>query len=186
MKIIKLHTSDESLIKKALQHDGKSEFALYNRYSGRMLSVCRNYISDLHYAEDVMVQGFTKVFENLGKFRNEGSFEGWIRKIMVREAIDFLRSRRQLHFSDIEEAETFTIQSEEADYDTEILQMMIDNLPNGYKTVLVMFAVEGYNHKEISEMLGISESTSKSQLFKARRMLQEQLSTKNNKEHGIQ
>ncbi len=184
MKIIPLHVSDEDLIKKTLRKDSKAEHTLYNRYAPKMLSVCRYYISDLHYAEDVMVCGFNKVFDNLSKFRNEGNFEGWIRKIMVRECISFLRSRRQLYFSDIEEAENFHMQSPEIDYDTEMLQMLIDNLPNGYKTVLVMFAVEGYSHKEIAEMLSITESTSKSQLFKARRMLQEQLLNINKKEHG--
>lgn len=185
MKIITLHISDENLINKALRRDSKAEHTLYNRYAPKMLGVCRYYISDLHYAEDVMVSGFTKVFDNLGKFRHEGNFEGWIRKIMVREAISFLRSRRQLYFSDIEEAENFHIQSPEIDYDTEMLQLLIDNLPNGYKTVLILFAVEGYNHKEIAEMLNITESTSKSQLFKARRMLQEQLAHINKKENGL-
>jgi RNA polymerase sigma-70 factor (ECF subfamily) len=177
LKIIALHTSDESLIKKALKNDSKAELALYNRHAGKMLGVCRTYIKDLHYAEDVMIQGFTRAFENLGKFRFEGSFEGWLRRIMVREAIDFLRSRRQLYFAEIEEAEVLAVHTTESDYDTELLQLLIDNLPNGYKTVLVMFTVEGYNHKEIAEMLEITESTSKSQLFKARKMLQEQLAS---------
>lgn len=135
----------------------------------------------MHYAEDVMIQGFTKALDNLGKFKHEGSFEGWLRRIMVREAINFLRSRKQLQFSEIEEAESYPVHTDEPDYDTEMLQLLIDNLPNGYKTVLIMFSVEGYNHKEISEMLGIAESTSKSQLFKARKMLQQQLTSINKK-----
>lgn len=177
MKIIALYTSDDALIKKALRNDAKAEQALYDRHAAKMLGVCRTYIKDLHYAEDVMIQGFTRAFENLVKFRFEGSFEGWLRRIMVREAIDFLRSRKQLYFTEIEEAETLQVYTTESDYDIEILQLLIDNLPNGYKTVLVMFTIEGYNHKEIAEMLGIKESTSKSQLFKARKMLQEQLAS---------
>ena len=177
MKIIALYTSDDALIKKALRNDAKAEQALYDRHAAKMLGVCRTYIKDLHYAEDVMIQGFTRAFENLVKFRFEGSFEGWLRRIMVREAIDFLRSRKQLYFTEIEEAETLQVYTTESDYDIEILQLLIDNLPNGYKTVLVMFTIEGYNHKEIAEMLGITESTSKSQLFKARKMLQEQLAS---------
>jgi len=184
LKIIALYTSDETLVKKAIHNDSKAEQALYNRYAPKMLSVCRYYIRDLHYAEDIMVQGFTKIFENLEKFRFEGNFEGWIRRIMVREAIDFLRNRRELHFTDIDEAYAMPIQAPEPEYDTGILQLLIDNLPNGYKTVFVMFAVEGYSHKEIAEVLEITESTSKSQLFKARRMLQQQLITYNKKEHG--
>ena len=182
MKIIQLHTSDEALIKKALRRDSKAEEALFNRYAPKMLGVCRNYIKDIHYAEDVMIMGFTKVLDNLHSYRFEGSFEGWIRRIMSREAISFLRSRKELYFSEIEEAERMPVYAPDPDYDVEMLQILIDNLPAGYKTVLVMFTIEGYNHKEIAEMLGISESTSKSQLFKARKQLQEQLATLNRKE----
>lgn len=182
MKIIQLHTSDGALIKKALRRDSKAEEALFYRYAPKMLGVCRNYIKDIHYAEDVMIMGFTKVLDNLHSYRFEGSFEGWIRRIMSREAISFLRSRKELYFSEIEEAERMPVYAPDPDYDVEMLQILIDNLPAGYKTVLVMFTIEGYNHKEIAEMLGISESTSKSQLFKARKQLQEQLATLNRKE----
>lgn len=175
MKIIKLYTSDESLIKKALRCDSKAERELYNRYSGKMLGVCRLYVKDIHYAEDVMIQGFTKALQNLEKFRFEGSFEGWLRRIMVREAIDFLRSRRELHLTEIEEAEQQPATTDDPDLDADLLQLLIDKLPEGYRTVLVMFAIEGYSHKEIAAMLGTTENTSRSQLFKARKQLEEQL-----------
>lgn len=182
MKIIKLHTSDESILKKILHGDAKAEQQLYDRYAGKMLGVCRLYIKDLHYAEDVMVQGFTHALFNLSKFRFEGSFEGWLRRIMVRKALDFLRERTQLHFENIDDVETAPV-STDTDMDAELLQLLIDKLPAGYRTVLVMFAVEGYNHKEIAEMLGISENTSKSQLFKARRQLYEQLNVRKRMEN---
>ncbi|MFY7730185.1 MAG: RNA polymerase sigma factor [Flavobacterium sp.] len=178
MKIIKLHTSDESLIKRILHHDSKAERELYMRYAGKMLGVCRLYVKDLHYAEDVMVEGFTKAFQNLDKFRFDGSFEGWLRRIMVRQAIDFLRSRRAIQFADIETAEVPAVTTDEPDFDVELLQLLIDNLPEGYRTVLVMYAVEGYSHKEIAVLLGITENTSRSQLFKARKQLEEQLALK--------
>jgi len=184
LKIIQLHVPDETLIKKAVRNDSKAEEALYTRYAPKMLSVCRTYIKDMHYAEDCMIQGFTRAFEKLGKYRFEGSFEGWLRKIMVRESIDFLRSRRQLYFTDIEIADTVSASEPEIEYDSDLLQLMIDNLPNGYKTVLMMFTVEGYSHKEIAEMLGVTESTSKTQVFKARKMLQQQLAAHNKKENG--
>jgi len=184
LKIIPLYIPDEALIKKALKRDSSAEHILYNRYAPKMLSVCRYYISDMHYAEDVMVTAFTKVFDNLDKFRHEGNFEGWIRKITVREAIDFIRSRKQIYFTEIEEAEKKCIEAPESHYDIETLQFLIDGLPDGYRTVLVLFAVESYNHKEIAALLGISESTSKSQLFKARRMLQQQLELLRKKENG--
>ncbi|MFD2601752.1 RNA polymerase sigma factor [Flavobacterium suzhouense] len=176
MKIIRLYASDEAVVKKILQGDARAEKQLYDRYAAKMLGVCRMYIKDLHYAEDVMIRGFMRALDNLGKFRFEGSFEGWLRKIMVRESIDFLRERTQIYFEDIETAEVPPVTTVEVDMDVELLQLLIDKLPEGYRTVLVMFAVEGYNHKEIAKMLGISESTSKSQLFKARKQLQEQLS----------
>ena len=86
MKVIQLHNNEKRLIKKALKKDRKAQQSLYETYSPKMLSVCRMYVKDLHFAEDVMLKGFFKVFNNLSNFRSEGSFEGWIRKIMVREA----------------------------------------------------------------------------------------------------
>jgi RNA polymerase sigma factor (sigma-70 family) len=158
-----------------VQGDVRAEKQLYDRYAAKMLGVCRMYIKDLHYAEDAMIKGFTRALDNLPKFRFEGSFEGWLRRIVVREAIDFLRERAQIYFEDIEKAEIPPATSNGEDIDIELLQLLIDKLPEGYRTVLVMFAVEGYSHKEIATMLGISENTSKSQLFKARKQLQEQL-----------
>ncbi len=175
MKIIPLFSSDEALIKRALKRDAAAEKLLFDRYAPKMLSVCRYYVSDLHFAEDVLVCGFTKVFGKLAHFRGDGNFEGWIRRIMIREAIDFLRSKKRMRFSDIEEAGDAVQNNQETDIDAETLQWLIDKLPDGYRTVLVLFAIDGYSHKEISEMLQISESTSKSQLFKARRQLQQQL-----------
>lgn len=178
MKIIALHAADETLVKKALQRDPSAEYKLYRRYASKMLSVCRYYIKDLHYAEDVMVMGFTKAFDKLDRFRFEGSFEGWLRKIMVREALEFLRGRQQLRFCELEEVEVHPAVVDESDFDVERLQLLMDALPPGYRTVLLLYAVEGYSHKEIAEMLQITESTSKSQLFKARRMLAEQFHQK--------
>ena len=184
MKIITLHESEETLIKKALRHDAKAEEKLFRKHAPRMLSVCRNYISDLHYAEDVMITAFAKVFDNLPRFRFEGSFEGWIRRIMVREAIDFLRSRKQMQFTEVEEYHFASVDADPDEFDTDALQYLIDGLPDGYRTVLVMYAVEGYSHKEIANMLGISESTSKSQLFKARKLLQHKLENQKMTAHG--
>lgn len=186
VKIITLHESEETLIRKALKRDAKAEEKLFRKHAPRMLSVCRNYIADLHYAEDVMITGFAKVFDNLSRFRFEGSFEGWIRRIMVREAIDFLRSRKQMQFSDVDEAAFENPDDAASDLDTDALQLLIDALPDGYRTVLVLFAIEGYAHREIAAMLGISESTSKSQLFKARKLLQAQLEKQQNTAYGTE
>ena len=127
-------------------------------------------------AEEVMLNGFFKVFSNLGSFRHEGSFEGWIRRIMTREALSFLRSKRQPVFN--QEDENFADAVENhviSELAVEDIQQLIDELPDGYRLVFVMYAIEGYKHYEIAKMLEISEGTSKSQLHKARRILQEQI-----------
>ncbi len=179
MKVIQLFKNESQLIASAINNNRASQQRLYDIYSGKMLSVCRMYIKDLHHAEDVMLKGFFKVFSHLSDFRNEGSFEGWIRRIMIRESISFLRAQKPIEFK-----EEFTDDSNgsfndiETNTNVENIQRMIDGLPEGYRIVFVMYAIEGYKHKEIGKMLGITESTSKSQLFKARKILQEQLKSK--------
>lgn len=123
-----------------------------------------------------MVKGFLKVFRHLENFRHEGSFEGWIRKIMVRECITYLR-KQQLVIFDGELYENNGDQqiSSDSHLDVEQIQLLIDALPEGYRLVFGLYALEGYKHHEIAHMLQISESTSKSQLFRARKMLQERL-----------
>ena len=120
-----------------------------------------------------MLQGFLKVFTNLQKFKNEGSFEGWIRRIMVNTCLSYLRKKNLVDLSDEEyifnDAATESLENTSL----EDIQKLIDKLPNGYKMVFNLFAIEGYKHSEIAAQLDISESTSKSQLFKARKLLQE-------------
>lgn len=149
-----------------------------------MLAVCRRYIPDLHYAEDVMIEGFVKVFDRLDQYRSEGSFEGWMRRVMVRQAIDFLRKKQFMVFEE-ELPERGNPAPVTSDFlELEHIEALIDALPEGYRMVFVMYAVEGYKHAEISEVLGISESTSKSQLYKARRVLQEQLLDRQRRQYG--
>ena len=127
-----------------------------------------------------MLNGFFKAFTNLKNFKNEGSFEGWLRKIMVREAISFLRQQKQLEFSvedfEIHHEQTNNIQTE---IEVNEIQQHIDALPEGYKMVFVMYAIEGYKHHEIASLLNINEGTSKSQLYKARQLLQEKINRSN-------
>lgn len=173
MKIIPFYNKEE-LIKRAQEGDRSAQRIIYEQYSSKMLSVCRMYIKDLQFAEDVMLKGFLKVYMQLERFRFEGSFEGWIRRIMVREAIDFLRVHKQLEFStDLEETSLLkTVDVQHGNYEVDYIQSLIDELPEGYKVVFVMAAIEGYKHKEIAEELGISMGASKSQLAKARKALQ--------------
>lgn len=145
-----------------------------------MLSVCRQYVKDVHFAEDVMINGFVKVFKHLDSFRFDGSFEGWIRRIMVRESITHLRKQQFVVFDDtVFEHTTSPSITTSSELDVAHIQSLIDSLPEGYRAVFVLFAVEGYSHTEIAKMLGISEGTSRSQLFKSRKMLKERLKKQN-------
>jgi len=176
LKIISFYNNEKMLIRKAISGHPNAQRAIYEKFAPKMLGVCRQYIKDLHYAEDVMINGFVKVFKSLNSFRHEGSFEGWIRKIMVREAISYLRKKQFVVFDDeVYEYNTPNQITITSSMDIEYIQRLIDNLPEGYKMVFVLYAIEGYKHSEIAEMLDISESTSKSQLFKARRLLQDKL-----------
>ena len=163
------------MLRKAANGHREAQRQLYEQLAPKMLAVCRRYIRDLQYAEDVMIEGFVKVFKNLGQFRGEGSFEGWVRRIMIRESIDFLRRKQFVVLNDT--LPDFEEPNHEISDFLQVRQIeaLIDALPEGYRMVFVLYAVEGYKHKEIAAMLDISESTSKSQLFKARKMLQEQL-----------
>lgn len=132
-----------------------------------------------------MLTGFLKVFKYLHTYKAEGSFEGWIRRIMVNESISQLRKDKKLEFKTETEIENSIDHVAYIETELEVveIQRMIDSLPNGYKTVFVLYAVEGYKHSEIAELLEITESTSKSQLFKARKMLQSKV-TQNNISYG--
>ncbi|RAV30707.1 RNA polymerase subunit sigma-70 [Sinomicrobium soli] len=186
MKIIPLYKDENQLLRKAAANHRGAQRELYDKYASKMLSVCRSYIRDTHFAEDVMIRGFYKVFANLSAFRREGSFEGWVRRIMVRECISFLRREKSLSFVEVSELpENTAAHIPETDApDTEEIQTLIDLLPEGYKAVFLMYAVEGYSHREIAAALHISESTSKSQLFKARKMLKDRILELKEKENG--
>lgn len=180
MKIIPFYKNEKQLIKRSVGGNREAQQYLYEKYAPKMLSVCRQYIKDIQFSEDVMINGFVKVFSHLDNFRYEGSFEGWIRRIMIRESITWLRKKQFVVFDDdIYERNTSESISISSSLDVEHIQKLIDDLPEGYKMVFVLYAVEGYKHAEIAEMLNITESTSKSQLFKARRMLQEKLKEQN-------
>ncbi|MFD2528399.1 MULTISPECIES: RNA polymerase sigma factor [Polaribacter] len=173
MKIITLHNKQKSLIKKAIDNNREAQKQLFEQHSPKMLGVCRQYVKDMHHAEDLMLQGFLKVFTNLYKFKHEGSFEGWIRRIMVNTCISYLRKKNLVDVSD--EDFVFNDAATESLENTSVedIQKLIDKLPEGYKMVFNLFAIEGYKHSEIAKKLDISENTSKSQLFKARKLLQE-------------
>ena len=189
MKVINLHEDEKNLIQLAVDHNRHAQRQIYNKFSPKMLSVCRQYIKDVQLAEDVMITAFMKVFTNLNKFEYKGSFEGWIRRIMINEAISFLRVNKKVDFLE-EKGNTYNEISEpdfntaESNLGIEVIQNLIDNLPDGYKMIFNLFAIEGFKHNEIAAMLEISEGTSKSQVSHARKMLQQQLESLNKYHNG--
>lgn len=189
MRVIPLHTNEARLIEKAAKNNKEAQQYIFNVYAPKMLSVCRYYITDLQFAEDVMITAFFKVFSNLKSFRHKGSFEGWIRKIVIREAISFLRSKKQfVYIEDNFKAFSDNVKPENesmAHLEVDEIQLLIDDLPEGYKTIFLLFA-EGYTHKEIAALLDISENTSKSQLHKARKILKEKVKQLDKRENGTQ
>lgn len=175
MKVINLHQEEQEIIRLAVENNRHAQQKIYAKYASKMLSVCRQYIKDLHHAEDLMITAFMKVFANLRNFEHKGSFEGWIRRIMVNECISYIRAQKKVSFLEDEYYQEDSFNNIESNLSVDDLQALIDALPDGYKMVFNLYAVEGYKHQEIGTMLGISESTSKSQLHHARKMLQEQV-----------
>lgn len=169
--------SEEQLLAGCQRNDRTAQQQLYAGYSGKMYALCCRYVKNKMEAEDVLVTAFTKVFDKIDQFKSEGSFEGWIRRIVVNEALTWIRKNRSLYLeTDLEKADY------EPDYDklsdhleTEDLLRMIQALPTGYQLVFNLYAIDGYSHKEIAEQLNISENTSKSQLSRARVYLQKLL-----------
>jgi RNA polymerase sigma-70 factor (ECF subfamily) len=184
LKVINLHQEENETIDLAVANNRQAQQRIYSKYSPKMLSACRQYIKDLQLAEDVMITAFMKVFVNLKQFEKKGSFEGWIRKIMINECISCIRANKKVHF--IKDSICFEEMEHETDiqFSVEDIQNLIDSLPEGYKIVFNLYAIEGYKHKEIATMLGINEGTSKSQFSHARSMLKNQIGVLKNKEQN--
>ena len=164
------------MIERCKKGDSQAQRYIYERYAPRMFAVSCRYLSNDMEAEDALVTAFTKVFKNISQFRFDGSFEGWIRRIVVNEALSTIRKNKatallQTEFLPEDQDLTFPDTQIEAD---ELLEL-IAVLPTGYRTVFNLYAIEGYAHQEIALQLGINESTSKSQLSRARKMLRDLL-----------
>lgn len=186
MKIIHLHQEETEIIKLAVENNRQAQQQIYSRFSSKMLSVCRQYIKDIQLAEDVMITAFMKVFTNLNKFENKGSFEGWIRRIMVNECISYLRVQKKVKFVEDEIYVEESFNATDSQFSIDQIQFLIDALPDGYKMIFNLYAIEGYKHNEIAKMLGINEGTSKSQLSHARKMLQTQITILKKQDNGTE
>lgn len=174
--------NDETLVKECVSGNARAQRLLFDRFSAKMLGVAMRYINDKERAEDVLQDAFIKVFKHLNRFKNDGSLEGWIRRIVVNTALDQLRKNKKRQ-SDIALDDSFieitTNNFTEERLQAESLMKIVQELPDGYRTVFNMFAIEGYSHKEIAKKLGITENTSKSQYSRAKSVLREILNKLN-------
>lgn len=180
--------TERELVKGCLGGDRRCQEGLYDRYARRMYAVCLRYARHELEAQDLMQEGFIRVFDKLKDFRLEGSLEGWVRRIMVHTAINHYR-RKSFHLErfGLERLPDSPVESDALDQlgQEEILSL-VASLPDGYRMVFNLFAIEGYDHSEIAELLGCGESTSRSQLAKARRLLQQKLLAQSTPVHAGQ
>lgn len=170
--------NDSSLVKKCIEGDQRAQRMLFEKFAPKMLGVCMRYAKNTEQAEDVLQDGFVKVFTKLSHYKGDGSFEGWIRRVIVNTALDQIRKNTK--FQD-------NIALDDVEYKLELkgnvletlaaedLMVLINDMPTGYKVVFNMFAIEGYSHKEIAKELKVSENTSKSQYSRARAYLKNKL-----------
>lgn len=166
----------EQIIEGCRKGDNEARRALYELYASQMFGVVRRYVSDRAAAEDVLHDGFVTIFTKVGDWRGEGSFDGWCRRIFVNTALNFLRKKGNLgadeDIGDLPPGKIGGVEPQALErLSAQELKAAIDSLPEGYKTVLNLYAVEGYSHAEIAEMLGISEPTSRSQYLRAKARL---------------
>jgi RNA polymerase sigma factor (sigma-70 family) len=170
---------DNDLIRFCQQQDPKAQKLLYDRFAPKMFGVCRRYITNREDAEDVLVEAMFKVFDNIDSFQNVGSFEGWIRRIVVNESLMFLRKKKLLTIdtdaSELNHIDYSTPLSIEHELAAQDILKVLERLPTGYRTIFNLFVIEGFKHVEIAEMLNISINTSKSQLILAKEKLRREL-----------
>ncbi len=171
----------KQLIKSCIKGDRGAQKEMYQIYSPVLYAIIKRYVKSDFDAEDVLIDSFLKIYQNLSKFRNEGSFEGWIKKIAIRESLMFLRRnkvfRMLIEVDNISVPQKITYQDQELEYQDIIDVLKL--LPVGYRTVFNLYEIEGYKHKEIAEQLGISINTSKSQLRLAKQRLRKLIKEQN-------
>ncbi len=183
----RIFTSEEAIIEGCSNGDRKAQRLLYDTYSKKFFAICLRYIKDRDLAEDVLVESFMKIFEKINQFESKGSFEGWMKRVVVTHALLTLRNNRNMIMEVNQESEIISNQpSYEINHlEVEELMDLVSSLPTGYRTVFNLYAIEGYSHAEIGELLGISESTSKSQLNRSRNLLKQKIAEQELKERRI-
>jgi RNA polymerase sigma-70 factor (ECF subfamily) len=170
--------SENELIDGCLNNDRKAQKLLYEKYSSKMFGVCMRYAKSKEEAEDILSDTFVQVFVKLSSFKREGSFEGWIRRIVVNTSITAYRNNLKFNLNDeISEVHQLSDDNETAIdlLNVQQIKSIIQQMPDGYRMIFNLYVIEGYNHREIAELIGINEGTSKSQFSKAKKWLQNRL-----------
>jgi RNA polymerase sigma factor (sigma-70 family) len=167
--------SEQELIDGCLKGDRRAQKSLYEKYASKMFGVSRRYVKTIENAEEVIVEAFCKVFQKIELYSGQGSFEGWIRKVVVNESLMFIR--KNYRFNEHLDINDVPVQSVEVTIEDELsaneILGLLDQLPTGYRTVFNLYVLEGLKHKEIAELLDISINTSKSQLILAKKRLKD-------------
>jgi RNA polymerase sigma factor (sigma-70 family) len=172
---------DDSILEGCIAGKRSAQTLLYKKFASTMLGVCMRYSSNRDEAEDIVQEGFIKVFQRISSFRREGSFEGWMKRIMINQALNHYRKNKKVPYhsliEEIDETEILDLEDAEPfePVPTEKLMKLIQNLPEGYRMVFNLYVFEEFSHKDIAESLNVSESTSKTQLLKARRLLRKKI-----------
>lgn len=176
----------DTLVNKCKAGERKAQEMLYKQFAAKMLGVCMRYATDRMEAEDMLQNGFIRVFQKMNDYRGEGSFEGWVRRIMVHSSIEYYRKHhKMMQAVDMDAADEPSVNPMAmANLDAKDLIALIQQLAPGYRMVFNLYAIEGYSHKEIGEIMNITEGASKSQLSRARTILKEQVLKTSNKSYG--
>jgi RNA polymerase sigma-70 factor (ECF subfamily) len=174
---------EDILIKKCIANDRTAQYELYNQYAKQMYNVCMRMMSDADKASDMLQEGFLEVFGKIQQYSGQGSLGGWIRKLMITTCLDGLRreKRQQLIFSE-SIPEHFDEVEIPNDINIDLVIQVVESLPTGYRMIFSLYALEGYDHEEIGQILGISEQTSKSQYHRAKLKIKEQIENLNLKD----
>lgn len=160
------------IIQACKKNDSKAQRQLYEKYDARYFAVCKRYFVNIQEAEDALVKGFLKIFKNIHAYSNEGSFEGWMHRIIVNECLMEIRKKKAIFLQIDNYTKNFSTEQIDMQENTNMMQVL-NLLPEGCKIVFILYVIEGYKHKEIAEQLGISEGTSKSQLNLAKSKLKD-------------
>lgn len=183
-------TDEQQLITGCREGKSWAQRAIYDKYAAAMMSVCIRYVTDRETARDILQEGFIKLFNKIDSFSGTGAFGGWVRRIFVTTALEHLRQNDALkHSANLEDVGNYIENVEETvlqKISADDLMNCIAALADGYRTIFNLYAIEGYSHAEIAEMLGISEATSRSQFMRARKILQKNVLSLHGKEYAEQ